>query len=84
MKACTKCELPKPETEFRLIWGRATPQRMAECIDCLRARQRAIYHRRQRQKAFAALPANTQDRELNRAAASWRGPVNRSPMRWAA
>jgi len=86
-KCCTQCKVEKPITDFRLDCCRAVPRRLSECLDCIRARQRAIYHRRQRLKATGvpATPEEEHAKELNKTAAQWRGPVNRhQPLRLSA
>jgi hypothetical protein len=84
-KYCTQCHEPKQESEFRAFVRNGKPRRYAECIPCLRARQRGIYARLHSPKALA--PSLTPDptSRLNQVTALWHGPVNRTePLRWAA
>lgn len=86
-KCCTQCHETKPETEFRAYVREGKPRRYAECIPCLRARQRGIYARLHSPKAQPPSmdPADALISRLNQSAALWHGPVNRKdPLRWAA
>lgn len=43
MKACTKCGVEKPLTEFYIDYGRPTPRPHSQCKACMLAQQKERY-----------------------------------------
>lgn len=76
MKLCTECKALFPLSAFSTPDGRGGFK--AQCVDCCRLRNR----RYKAAKRARRLAVNREP--IAQAFASWRGPVNREPMRWAA
>ena len=85
MKQCSKCREHKPTEAFSLD-SHTSDGRHHQCraCRCQAAKDRASLRRTVGRKTEEVWPRDLTQSLLDLRAKTWGGPVNRSPMRWAA
>jgi hypothetical protein len=86
VKACGKCFVEKPLSDFR--WRFDRKKYSGVCFQCTQRRHAAAHVKRRSRRLVDPSgnpwPLAPEIKALNNAFGLWHGPVNRAPLKWAA